>query len=247
MNLVRCWECGQYISQEASVHFRDLSGGRNLCVECQHKYRQKIEEKKKEYIAHKIEATLERAIHLIEKQEQCSMKMEEYLDPYNTVAQFYRNDSSKFDSAHEVMACIELLRSQIKVKTQQRIGRKRVDFILPDMKVVLEIDGGHHRFRIGKDSERDVFILNTLNKSEHGWEIIRIPTRFIEQNIRRLVPAIKALYKERQELRNKHNGFIPSYYSRTNKMSHISAIKGVASDNEIEVMEQEVLDGTEDL
>ncbi len=39
------------------------------------------------------------------------------------------------------MACIELLRSQIKVKTQQRIGRKRVDFILPDMKVVLEIDG----------------------------------------------------------------------------------------------------------
>lgn len=30
-------------------------------------------------------------------------------------------------------------------------------------------------------------------------------------------------------------------------MSHISAIKGVASDNEIEVMEQEVLDGTEDL
>ncbi|EKA0857757.1 hypothetical protein ONF04_003030, partial [Listeria monocytogenes] len=89
--------------------------------------------------------------------------------------------------------------------------------------------------------------LNTLNKSEHGWEIIRIPTRFIEQNIRRLVPAIKALYKERQELRNKHNGFIPSYYSRTNKMSHISAIKGVASDNEIEVMEQEVLDGTEDL
>ncbi|EAD5577181.1 hypothetical protein AJ99_15025, partial [Listeria monocytogenes] len=89
MNLVRCWECEQYISQEASVHFRDLSGGRNLCVECQHKYRKKIEEKKKEYIAHKIEATLERAIHLIEMQECCSMKMDEYLDPYDTVAQFY--------------------------------------------------------------------------------------------------------------------------------------------------------------
>lgn len=118
MNLVRCWECEQYISQEASVHFRDLSGGRNLCVECQHKYRKN--RRKEKNILYKIEATLERAIHLIEMQECCSMKMDEYLDPYNTVAQFYRNDSTKFDSAHEVMACTELLRNQIKVRTQQK-------------------------------------------------------------------------------------------------------------------------------
>lgn len=58
MNLVRCWECGQYISQEASVHFRDLSGGRNLCVECQHKYRQKIEEKKKNILRTKSKQRL---------------------------------------------------------------------------------------------------------------------------------------------------------------------------------------------
>ncbi|MBC1230538.1 DUF559 domain-containing protein [Listeria booriae] len=245
MQLVRCWECNGYISREAAVHFRELSGGRNLCVECQQQYRQKIEQTKQEYIGYKIEVTLERAIHLIEKQEKCSMRMEEYLDAYEAVSEFFRNDSNKFDSAHEVMACIELLRNGVKVQAQQKIGRKRVDFILPDLKVVLEIDGGLHRFKVGKDSERDVFILNTLNKDDSGWEIIRIPTKLIGVNIRQLLPAIKALYKERQDLRKRHDGFIPSYYSRTNRMAHVSALKGVFPNHEIEDMEHDTLDANE--
>lgn len=241
MQIVTCWHCGEFLAADTTVIAAGSSGGRKFCPECKELFETKREETKRKYIQYKVEVTIERALRLIEKQDSCSFRMDEYYDASAVVTDLFRKDSTKFDSAHEVIACIELIRNLIKTKTQQRIGRKKVDFLLPDLKVVLEIDGNLHDFKIGKDSQRDIFILNELNKDDKGWEIIRIPTSLIEKDITKLVPSIKVLYKKRQELRRKYNGFIPPYYSRHNKIAQVEALKGASDDFELKELEKDVL------
>lgn len=241
MIITRCWYCDSFLPKDEAFLAQGSSKGRLFCEECKEEFELQREETKATYISHKVEVTLERAIRIIEKQQTLSLRMDQYKDAFEVVAEFYRQDSTRFDSAHEVATCIELIKNEIKVKTQYRIGRKRVDFLLPDKKVVLEIDGNMHKFKVGKDSQRDIFILNELNKDDKGWEIIRIPTSLIEKDISKLVYTIDRLYKERQELRRKYNGFIPSYYSRSNRMAHIAALNGIISDKEIDAMKKDTL------
>lgn len=236
MKITRCWYCGEFTTTDEALVAKGSSRGRLFCLDCKGKFESKRTANKELYIAQKVEVTLERAIRILEKQQNLKFDFDLYYEPFIVVSDFFRKDPLKFESAHEIAACVELLRNEIKVKTQQNVGRKRVDFILTDLKVALEIDGGLHRFSIGKDSQRDVFILNELNKDEKGWEIVRIPTSFIEQDISKLVPAIKTMYSEKQKLRRKYNGFIPSGYSKSNKMAHLSALNGVLPDYEIETM-----------
>lgn len=241
MNVERCWQCGNFTAIDTSKLAKGSSKGRRFCSECVDKFEEERSDVKNKYIELKVLVTLERALRIIERQQTISLIMDNYYDAYQIVSEFFISDSKKFDSAHEVATCIELLRNKIKVKAQYAIGRKKVDFLLPDLKVALEIDGGMHRFKVGKDSQRDTFILNELNKNEKGWEIIRIPTSLVEKDVTKLVPTIKILYKEKQNLRRKYNGFIPTYYSRTNKMAQIEALNGILPEREIEEMKKETL------
>ena len=246
MKIRRCWYCDGYTTTDVGQVAKGSSKGRIFCPDCKEKFEAERAENKRLYIAQKVEVTLERAIRILEKQQNLKFDFDLYYEPFVVVSDFFRKDPLKFESAHEVVACVELLRNEIKVKTQQRVGRKRIDFILTDLKVALEIDGGLHRFSIGKDSQRDVFILNELNKDGKGWEIVRIPTSFIEQDVSKLVPAIKTMYSEKQKLRRKYNGFIPTGYSKSNKMAHLSALNGVLPDYEVEEMIKDTILEEED-
>lgn len=245
MQIVRCWQCGEFITKDVSELAKGSSKGRLFCPECKNLFEKTREDTKQEYIRLKTLVTLERAMRIIEKQARLNVNTDDYFEPFEVVSEFLKKDSTKFESAHEIVACMELLRNEVHVKAQQSVGRKRIDFILPDLKVALEIDGGLHKFQIGKDSQRDIYVLNELNKNEKGWEIVRIPTSMIEKDITKLMPAIKAIYKEKQELRRKYNGFIPSYYSRSNKMAHIAALNGILSDKELDVLTKETLSSEE--
>ena len=45
------------------------------------------------------------------------------------------------------------------------------------------------------------------------WEVIRITDEYINNNIKRLVPAIRKVRDERQRIRKLNNGILPARYS----------------------------------
>ena len=101
-----------------------------------------------------------------------------------------------FQSTEEIMVAIELIQKGYKINHQVQIFEFRVDFVVPELKVVLEVDG--RLFHSGKRTEeilRDELI---ENKMGNGWYVIRIDTENINKNITKLIPAIKAVIKYRK-------------------------------------------------
>lgn len=226
-----CWRCGEYFDGYNS-HSREY------CGDCSELFKQEDKQLMNEYLEKKIRIMWRRAVNNLEKQ---SLRMDDYYYEAQAVLDLALSNYSKFRSSPEMMAAMELLKNNIKIKTEYKILKYRVDFFLPDLKVVLEIDGRLHDFKIKKDSNRDVAILAELNKNGSGWEVIRIPTKYIEQNVAQLVPAIKTLYKERQRLRRKHGGFLPAYYSKHDTAQQLKVIKDLDDDEfeqDVEVLEK---------
>lgn len=118
-----------------------------------------------------------------------------------------------FQSSNEVLVGLELLRNGYKFNHQVIIGRWRADFIIPDIKIVLEVDGEmfHNKNTKEKEQLRDNFIINKMGE---GWEVIRIKDSMLRKNIQRLIPAIKKVITERQKIRNSYTS-LPNWYSDT--------------------------------
>jgi len=118
-----------------------------------------------------------------------------------------------FDSTEEIMVAIELLKNRIRIRHQVKFGsRYRADFVIDSMNVVLECDGVcYHTERTkAKEEIRDSLIIASLGPK---WEVIRITDTLIDQNITRLVPAIRAVKKQRQAVREKNGGYLPEWYT----------------------------------
>lgn len=117
-----------------------------------------------------------------------------------------------FDSTEEIMVAIELVKNKIKARHQVKFGRYRADFVLPDEKIVLEVDGHiyHTESTREKETVRDDLIILALGAD---WEVIRISDTLINQNITKLISAIRKVRDKRRKLREKNNGTLPEWYS----------------------------------
>ena len=118
-----------------------------------------------------------------------------------------------FDSTEEIMTAIELVKNKVKARHQVKVGRYRIDFVLPDEKIILEIDGRlfHTDNTLEKEKVRDNLLLLHFGVD---WEVIRITDDYINQNIKRLVPAIRRLKDERARIRKQNDGILPEWYSK---------------------------------
>ena len=110
--------------------------------------------------------------------------------------------SGWFQSTEEIMTALELIRRNVKSHHQVRVYDYFVDFVLPDYKVILEIDG---KLFHGKDREERERIRDEVVADKFGedWEVIHIDTENINMNITKLIPAIKAVLKKRHKRKNK--------------------------------------------
>jgi len=126
-----------------------------------------------------------------------------------------------FQSTEEIMAALELLRRKIKTRHQVQFGKYTADFVLPEKKVVLEIDGVtyHTERTIDKEILRDELIVLSLGAE---WEVIRITDVLINQNLQMLVKAITEVKKERQKLRAKNQGKLPEWYSNRERVKTLA-------------------------
>lgn len=198
-----CWRCGEEVPLYTSLPIL-----RVFCEDCRPIYEKEKQETLREYIKLKIKVMHERALRILEKQEN-GMLM--YQEASQAVLEFALEDPEKFASSHEMIAAMELIRNEVPVKVQHKIKNHRVDFLIPSMKVVLEIDGYMHSYTELKDSKRDVDVRKELGSD---WEVVRIPTKYIEQNAKMLMTAIREVRKEKQKIRDQNEGIIPSWYSK---------------------------------
>jgi len=120
---------------------------------------------------------------------------------YEDAIVYVRNHINKagwFQSTEEIMVALELIKCGITAHHQVKVFEYTVDFVLPDLHVVLEIDGMPYH---GKDRQkyqqiRDEAIAWKLGQ---GWEVIRINTDNINTNVTKLLPGIMAVLTRRRK------------------------------------------------
>lgn len=208
----RCWICGGAGTKKSILYEPDRYGGydqagkRCFCDKCFDEFYAEHTADRKEYTRLKKKLMYERAIRILEKQD---VDIYEYKEALDAVQEFYRDNLNRFDSSHEMVAAAILIHNEVVTKTQFKVGNYRVDFYLPELKIVLEVDGESHKYKKKLDNERDIAIRKELGLDH---EIIRVPTESVEQNAELLVEAIKSIKEERQKLRKKNFGQLPSWY-----------------------------------
>ena len=204
MGKLYCWTCGKSLQKRRFAN----SVSREYCDDC---YQIKLDNESN-YAKYRMLNMHENALKMIEKQPKVNLS--EYKEASDVVLEFALNDTKKFASSHEMAVAMHLIKNMVKTKVQVPILRYRVDFVLPDFQVVLEIDGKQHDYNLLFDSMRDTEITAELNKQGGKWEVVRIPTKHIEANIEKLLDAIIILSDERRQLRIENNGFLPSRNNR---------------------------------
>lgn len=228
---IRCWQCGEEVNVDlekewedylyrVAVMSKEYTGKakqpegcwkRVYCEECEKSVALEKADIKDKHIKYKLLMQIEKAINTLEKQH---INLYRYRESIKTVEDFATKNPQKFDSSYEIIAAIILIHNRIHAKAQYSIDPYRVDFYLPTLKCILEIDGERHNGRELYDSNRDIKLRNMLGAD---WEVVRIPTKYLDQNAKMLVEAIKQLKREKQKVRAANGGIIPSYYSKRDK------------------------------
>lgn len=196
---MNCWICGAEATTTKPVY--DGSGWiapspskyrRCYCDKCLKEVTSRENEERKTYIKLKKREMFRKAVSILENQH---TDMYEYQEAIEVVRDFIEDNVDKFDSSYEVLTAIVLVHNHIYSKMQYKVGKYQVDFLLPDLLVVLEIDGERHRYKKDYDSARDKAIKKELGPH---WEIIRIPTEHLDKNAKKLPEAINRVLEYRE-------------------------------------------------
>jgi len=133
------------------------------------------------------------AIENIEKQVKDVKKYDKAIKAAET--RMYR-----YDSIPEAMVAIELLKNKIKIIPQQKIGRYKADFALPEPKVILEVDGELYHTSLEKEGMRDMAIIGMMGKD---WKVVHIPSQYVLKDITKVVPYIKAYLEKYTDVKKR--------------------------------------------
>lgn len=196
---MKCWYCGNEAdfvrptsytqAGEKGVHYKekDFSNYRSYCVECKRKHDEETKSDKESYAILKKKVMYERALELLEAQ---GCEMEKIRNSAIMTQKYLYAHIDKFDSADEIIAAIILISRGVKIQPQAKVGRYQVDFLLPDLKVALEVDGYTHQARKKYDSQRDAELREMLGEN---WEVVRISTNALETKAIKIIEAIPTL------------------------------------------------------
>ena len=193
---MKCWYCGKeadYVRPTAytdgckkGAHYntKDFSNYRAYCVECKKKHDEETKSDREGYAVLKKKVMFERALELLESQ---GCDMAKIRNSAIMTQKYLYSHIDKFDSADEIIAAIILISRGVKIQPQARVGNYQVDFLLPDLKVALEVDGYIHKMRKKYDTHRDEEIRAALGD---GWEVVRISTKSLETRAIEIIEAI---------------------------------------------------------
>lgn len=198
-----CWECGREGTVRRNIGERltslrwlipyDETAQRCYCSDCHDRTTRQYRQDLSEYIRLKKKLMFERAVRTLERQK---LDIYDYQEAIQAVGEFAEENPDKFDSSHEMMAAIVLIKNEIHCNLQYKVGRYQCDFHLPELQVILEIDGERHKGRKKEDAERDAEIRKALGA---GWQIVHIKTEYLEQKAALLPEAIETVLDHRHK------------------------------------------------
>ena len=96
------------------------------------------------------------------------------------VARKIMSEGYVFNSVNEICFAIQLEKENIKYYPNYKIGECRVDFFIPDLKKIVEVDGEIYHTDENKDFLRERKIMSCI---DNGYEIVRIPASFVPDYI----------------------------------------------------------------
>lgn len=173
---VPCSVCGELTETVTYGRSKKYVCAKCKCRRVQHK--QEVERAWFEVIEEKGERRYNKALDEIQRQVK-------NFEPYRRAAETARKAQDKYGSVPEAMVAVELLRLGFPFIPQQKIGRYRVDFYVPKIGMVIEVDGEvFHR----KRTDRDATIQFAIGLDK---KILHIPAELIARDIRKLKPLIE--------------------------------------------------------
>lgn len=172
---IPCEICGKEIKKTQYVrHFN------YLCDYCNGLAKKKKKVELNQNAKTKAEERFEKAILEIKKQITC-------LEDYEKSIEIAKTRLEKYGSIPEAMVAIELIHLKQKIIPQQKIGKYKVDFVIPNKKMIIEVDGSV--FHSKQNSEREATIQLSIGVD---WKIIHIPAELIRKDIKRLDTIINS-------------------------------------------------------
>lgn len=233
---ISCWECGKEVEVEKEeynnpFHLKTYDkewksktnkNKREFCKECKETI---LEEKKSRYGTYlklKAEFMVDRAIMLMERQ---NINVYEYKQSIDAIAERFKEDIAMFRSSDEIVAATILIQHGIPIKTNYKIGSYTADIFVSSLSCIIEVDGYYHENDKAKfkDGTKDLYIRHLLGKE---WEVVRIPTKYIEKNAENLISAIIELKSKMMQIREQNGGFLPYDFSKTMNAVYNKLLKG---------------------
>lgn len=207
-----CWQCGGVIPPD------EFYGcGRRFCEKCEAEHIEKHKGVINEYAIVKNRVMFERAMRMMEK---AGCKMTKFKRYARAVERHSAENPEMYRSSDEMVAAVVLLEAGYDFIMNKRVGKYTVDIFIPGLHVCLEIDGDRHRYRKKEDGMRDHDIRHILGAK---WEVVRIPTDYIEREPWKIAEAIRAVYDLKKQTREKNDGMLPESYSSAVKAYYESA------------------------
>lgn len=182
MYLATCCDCGKRSVKTWSI--RENQSFR--CQECKNLIKTNKMLRKRKIDELQFEQKLETAEEIIRKQYN-------NFDDYKSAFDWIKKNGNRkgwFQSVNEVLTAAELIRTKTKCQHQIKFYKWTVDFVLDNLKVVLEIDGGFHQNLAvkQKDTIKDLSLRKIL---EPGWKVVHIDDKIILEDLQKLLPEIK--------------------------------------------------------
>lgn len=212
---MHCWKCGKEDAPESRRYGLREYGGitpfpnqRHYCKKCLAQERRELADMKSEYVRIKKLLMFERALVMIERS---GTDIYEYEEEIRAVREYITENPEKFDTPHEMIVAIMLIWNRVNAKIQRRIGTYRADFMLPDEKIVLEVDGDIHLASLYKDNKRDIEMREILGDD---WEVVRIGNDYVEEKPDLVLEAAREVKRYKQEIRKQNFGILPEWYSK---------------------------------
>lgn len=161
----------------------------------------RVLEKSKKYVCEKCQTKID-ALKQIKKLDAAKSKMKssskkhikkiyEYNTEYDLVLDKIINQQYYFASADEICVALQLEKEKIEYYSNYKIGNYKVDFLLPVLKRVIEVDGESYHNDPDKDFLRERSIMRSLGED---FEIVRLPasevSRYIIENLKESIEFV---------------------------------------------------------
>ena len=140
------------------------------CKDCESKMKLLKQLNKIDNSQVKIEKAVKRYLH-----KDCS-----YQNERDAIVRKILNDGFSFRSEAEACFALQLEKEEIAYYPNYKIGDNEVDFLLPNMKRIIEIDGELYHTDEDKDFLRERSIMRSAGEDH---EIVRIPASYVPEYI----------------------------------------------------------------